>query len=51
MSERAGDVLLVNAFAEEPTGDEAPRGSNLRLYGWLFNDGDDDIVCARTREP
>ena len=38
-SARAGDILLVNSYAEEPRGDWAAPGADLRVYAWLFNDG------------
>lgn len=38
-SARVGDIQLVNAYAEEPRGDWAAPGADLRVYAWLFNDG------------
>ena len=38
-SARVGDIQLVNAYAEEPRGDWAAPGADLRVDAWLFNDG------------
>lgn len=38
-SAQAGDIQLVNAYAEEPRGDWAAPGADLRVYAWLFNEG------------
>jgi hypothetical protein len=50
VSERSGDMLLVNAYADEPDGDWASAGTSLKWYAWLFNDGsrDDRLVSVST---
>jgi copper(I)-binding protein len=50
-SERAGDMLMVNAYVEEPAGDWAAAGADLRLHAWLFNDGEQADVLRSVSSP
>ena len=50
VSERNGNMLLVNAYADEPDDDWAAVGTSLKWYAWLFNDGsrDDRLLSVST---
>lgn len=48
---RAGEMLLVNGYVQEPAGGAAAAGADLPVYGWLFNDGQRDDRLLSVSSP